>query len=203
MSPCVPLRCTNHKKNGSKTRYSGDKTELRKEHRRFCQNAQAAAVASARAIAGFPAQERSRGTPSVPKSDACDARELWCFALVSSSSCLQRREPRVAADVSAPSTFLWDAVGAFNFGARARVRPAQQTHQSGRSCRAAIVSARHAGRVGHLYPSSHCRRARDEIQLSWRFQSTNNAKARSYTRSRGEKRTGCCAPPCASTSPQD
>ena len=76
VSPCVALRCTNQpQKNGSKTRYSGDKTELRKEHR-LCQNVEAAAVASARAIAGFPAQERSRETPSAPKSDACDAREL-------------------------------------------------------------------------------------------------------------------------------
>ena len=69
--------------------------------------------------------------------------------------------------------------------------------------RAAVVAARpsyHAGHVGHLYPSSHCRGVRDEIQLSWRFQSTNNAKARSYTRARGDKQKGCCAPPCASTS---
>ena len=155
---------------------------------------------SARAIAGFPAQERSRETPSAPKSDACAARELWCFPLVSSSSCLQRRKPRVGADVSAPSTFLWGAVGALNFGSACAPVPAQQTHQSGRSCRAAIVSARHAGRVGHLYPSSHCRGLRGEIQLSRRFQSSNNAKARSYTRARGDKQKGCCAPPCASTS---
>ena len=66
--------------------------------------------------AGFPAQERSRETPPAPKHDACDARELWCFALFSSSSCRQWRKPRVAADASAPSTFLWDAVGAFDFG---------------------------------------------------------------------------------------
>ena len=95
-----------------------DKTELRKEHRRFGKMSSAAA-ASARAIAGFPAQERSRGTPSASKGDACDARELWCFALVSLSSCLQSRAPRVAADVSAPPAFLWGFCGAFDFWSRA------------------------------------------------------------------------------------
>ena len=59
VSPCVALRCTNQpQKNGSKTRYSGDKTELRKEHRRFCQKRSKRPPPCARAIA-HPAANRN------------------------------------------------------------------------------------------------------------------------------------------------
>ena len=63
-------------------------------------------------------QERSRGTPSAPKSDACDASELYFFLVLSPSSCLQSGKPRVAADVSAPPAFQSDVYGAFYFWAR-------------------------------------------------------------------------------------
>ena len=78
VSPCVPLRCTNHKRTVRKRATAaikqscGRSTAFAKMSKR--------PPSSARAIAGFPAQERSRETPSAPKSDACDARELWCFA---------------------------------------------------------------------------------------------------------------------------
>ena len=134
---CVALCCAAlHEalKNARKKRYSGDKTELRKEHCRFAKSSKRPPPC-ARAIAGFPAQERSRVTPSVPKSDACDARELWCFALVSSSSCLQSGKPRVAADVSAPKTLLWDACGCIDSGRTSSIMPA------GKHIRARVVAA--------------------------------------------------------------
>ena len=48
--------------------------------------------------------------------------------------------------------------------------PRQQTHQSGCSCRAVIVSARHVVRGRSRIPLAAADAVRREIQLSWRFQ---------------------------------
>ena len=73
-------------KNGSKTRYSGNKTELRKEHRCFSKKGRSDRR-HARVQSRTPRPTGTLAGDSFrPESDACDARELWCFALVSSSS---------------------------------------------------------------------------------------------------------------------
>ena len=77
---CVALCCAAlHEalKNAPKKRDSSDKTEQRKEHRRFWQKLEATRACNRESA-------RPTGTlepdSSRPESDACDARELWCFA---------------------------------------------------------------------------------------------------------------------------
>ena len=133
-----------------KKQYSGDKTELRKEHRRFAQNVEASAVASARAIAGSPAQERSRWTPSIPKATPATRGSCGVLLLVSPPSCLQSRTPRVAADVSMFQTFLWEAVGAFDFG-RMLLMPCPANTSERPELRAVVVSAAATLRAAVIY----------------------------------------------------
>ena len=70
-----------------------------------------------------------------PDSDACDREGAVAFCLVSSSSCLQSRTPRVAGDVSAPRTLLWDVCGRIHFGRTSSIMPA------GKHIRARVVAA--------------------------------------------------------------
>ena len=65
---------------------------------------------------GIPSPGTLAGDSFSPEERRLRREGAIVFCPLSSSSCLQSPEPRVAADASAPSTFLWDAVGAFDFG---------------------------------------------------------------------------------------
>ena len=136
-------------------------------------------------------QERSR-TPSVPKADACVARELWCFA-----GCLSPILPPIAHAtrrgrcVYVPFVPL-PRLPYLRFCA-ARVHHARrQTHQSACSCCTAVVSARHAVRVAHLYAACSGRSVHGEIRLSWRFQPCEQRIPTCYA-ARGPVETACAA----------
>ena len=82
------------KKSGSKAAHGSDKTEQGGTLPPLA-NCQSERPVSARAHAATAReQERSR-TPSVPKADACVARELWCFA-----GCLSPILPPIARHAS-------------------------------------------------------------------------------------------------------
>ena len=89
---CVALCCgraahERAKERFVKARYGGDKTEPRKEHRRFWPKGRSATAVAMRACnRGIPSPgKRSRGQiPSAPPdASACDARELWRFGWLS------------------------------------------------------------------------------------------------------------------------
>ena len=124
------------KKSGSKAAHGSDKTEQGGTlPPPACQIAAERPV-SARAHGHPRGKKRSRRTPSVPKDDACDARELWCFA-----GCLSPILPPTA-----QATRRGRRVCALNVPTRLLRRPrflgARVLGSGSRHIRAAVVAAR-------------------------------------------------------------
>ena len=123
------------KKSGSKAAQGSDKTEQGGTlPPPACQIAAERPV-SARAH-GHPRgqQERTRRTPSVPKATLATRGSCGVLLVVSPPSCLQSREPRVAADASMFHSCLYHVYRTFDFARHESIIMPRQTHQSACSC---------------------------------------------------------------------
>ena len=99
-----------------------------------------------------PPRENRNARGLLPSRKPTLASRGSCGVLlvVSPPSCLQSRTPRVAADISAPPAFLWDAVGAFNFGACSSA-PCPANTSERPELRAVVVSAGATLRAALIY----------------------------------------------------
>ena len=133
-----------------KNQYSGDKTELRKEHRRFGKMSKRPPPRAR--VQSRDSQPRNARGGLLPPRRATLAPRGSCGVLlvVSPPSCLQSRTPRVAADVSMFQTFLWEAVGAFDFG-RMLLMPCPANTSERPELRAVVVSAAATLRAAVIY----------------------------------------------------
>ena len=122
------------KKSGSKAAHGGDKTE---QGGTLPPLAEQGRPVSARAHGHPRGKKRSRRTPPAPKATPATRGSCGVLLVASPPSYLQRRKPRVAGDVSAPSTFPRGFCGALDFWERVCARLPGSRH-----IRAAVVAAR-------------------------------------------------------------